>query len=68
MLAISALPGNGKPKEAAMPLMRKIVTAAVIVGALAAVSISSLPSIANKAEISGGGGGGGLPTRMTPVW
>jgi hypothetical protein len=51
-----------------MPLMRKIVTAAVIVGALAAVSISSLPSIANKAEISGGGGGGGLPTRMTPLW
>jgi hypothetical protein len=51
-----------------MPLMRKIVTAAVIVGALAAVSISSLPSTANKVEVAASGGGGELPTRMTPLW
>jgi hypothetical protein len=31
-LGTSALHAHGKPKEAAMPLMRKIVTAAVIVG------------------------------------
>src|SRR4030088_2864819 len=61
-----ATPG-GNPRRRTMPFMRKIVTALAI-GVLAAVSMSSLPSIADKAEISAGGGGGELPTRMTPLW
>ena len=50
-----------------MQYVRMIVTAAVI-GVLAAVSMSSQPSIAKKVEIGIGGGGGELPVRLTPFW
>ena len=49
-----------------MHYMRKIVTAAAI-GILAAVSMSSLPSIAKKVDV-GIGGGGEVPVRLTPLW
>ena len=50
-----------------MQYVRMIVTAAVI-GVLAAVSMSSQPSIAKKVEIGIGGGSGELPIRLTPLW
>ena len=50
-----------------MQYVRMIVTAAVI-GVLAAVSMSSQPSIAKKVEIGIGGGSGELPVRLTPFW
>jgi hypothetical protein len=50
-----------------MHYVRMIITAAVI-GVLAAVSMSSQPSIAKKVEIGIGGGSGELPVRLTPFW
>ena len=50
-----------------MHYVRMISTAAVI-GVLAAVSMSSQPSIAKKVEIGIGGGSGELPVRLTPFW
>jgi hypothetical protein len=50
-----------------MQYVRMIVTAAVI-GVLAAVSMSSQPSIAKKVEIGIRGGSGELPVRLTPLW
>jgi hypothetical protein len=50
-----------------MHYVRMIITAAVI-GVLAAVSMSSQPSIAKKVEIGIGGGSGELPVRLIPLW
>jgi hypothetical protein len=50
-----------------MNYVRTIVTAAVI-GVLAAVSMSSQPSIAKKVDVGMGGGSGELPMRLTPLW
>ena len=50
-----------------MQYVRMIVPAAVI-GVLAAVSMSSQPSIAKKVEIGIRGGSGELPVRLTPLW
>jgi len=50
-----------------MHYVRMIITAAVI-GVLAAVSMSSQPSIAKKVEIGIRGGSGELPVRLTPLW
>jgi hypothetical protein len=50
-----------------MQHMRMIVTAAVI-AVLAAVSMSSHPSVAKKVDVAIGGGSGELPVRLTPLW
>jgi hypothetical protein len=50
-----------------MHYVRMIITAAVI-GVLAAVSMSSQPSIAKKVEIGIGVGSGEPPVRLIPLW
>jgi hypothetical protein len=50
-----------------MQHMRMIVTAAVI-AVLAAISMSSQPSVAKKVDVAIGGGSGELPVRLTPLW
>ncbi len=50
-----------------MHYVRMIITAAVI-GVLAAVSMSSQPSIAKKVESGIVGGSSELPVRLTPLW